>query len=109
MLDIAIECPEKRHFFSRPLFLHIVRDARPVKCIPILVCYNDRVALVVFQSHLNRNPLIVWDIDLLRDRFIVILVGKEEKACRVPPHQIEHKHTFNFNQIAVALSFGWSE
>ena len=61
------------------------------------------------QSHLNRDPLVVWDIDLLRDRFIVILVGKEEEAGRVPTHQIEHEDTFNFDQVTVALSFRWSE
>ena len=97
VLDIAIECAEERHFLSWPLLLHVIWDAFPKKCIPILVSYNDRVAFVVLHSHLDCNPLVVWDIDLLRDRFIVILVGKEEEARRVPAHQIEHEYTFNFD------------
>lgn len=82
----AIERPKKRKLLSWPLLVHILLNSSPEESIAILVGDNNSVAIVLLHTHLNCDPLIIWNEDHLRGRLVVILVGEEEKSGRIPSH-----------------------
>ena len=71
--------------------LHVLLNFSAIKGIAILICNDHSISIILLESQLDCDPLVIGDEEVLRYRLVVVLAGEEVESGGVLATEPEHE------------------